>query len=183
MYELIALLRVIAVDVALSLDNAVLISAVAQDVPEAERQKVKLMGIGGAVLARVVLALFTSFFLKYTAFTFLGGAYLVWVAWSMWRHKEREGNAGSKSLFGPVLRIVIADVVMSMDNILAVAHSARGHNTIMVFGIALSIVLMFAATGLISAGLKRWPWTFQLAVMVVAITGAHMLWSGAFTRV
>lgn len=183
MNELFALIAVVLVDVALSLDNAVLISAVAEDVPEQQRSRVKLYGIIGAVIARIVFALAAAWFLKFTAFTLLGGVYLVKVAWDMYRHKQETGSAGSKNLFGPVLRIIVADIVMSLDNILAVAHNAREHSAVMIFGIVLSIGLMFLATNLVSLVLKRWPQSYYAAVAIVALTGIHMVWHGAFTLV
>jgi YjbE family integral membrane protein len=181
--ELFALIAVVLVDVALSLDNAVLISAVAEDVPEQQRSRVKLYGIVGAVVARIGFALVASWLLKFTFFTLLGGIYLVKVAWDMYRHKQESGSAGSKNFFGPVARIVIADIVMSMDNILAVAHNAREHSVIMAIGIILSIGLMFLATNLVSLVLKRWPKSYYACVAIVAATGLHMVWHGAFTLV
>jgi YjbE family integral membrane protein len=183
MNELLALIAVVAVDVALSLDNAVLISAVAEDVPEQQRSRVKLYGIAGAVVARIVFALAASWILKLAFATALGGAYLVKVAWDMWRKKEQGGSAGSKDWFGPVARIIVADVVMSMDNVLAVAHNARQHSVIMCFGIVLSIVLMFLATNLVSLVLKRWPKSYYVACCIVAATGLHMVWHGALAQV
>ena len=183
MNELFALIAVVLVDVALSLDNAVLISAVAEDVPEQQRSRVKLYGIIGAVIARIVFALMASWLLRFTFFTLLGGVYLVKVAWDMYRHKAETSNEDRSNFFGPVLRIVAADIVMSLDNILAVAHNARQHTAIMVFGIVLSIALMFLATTLVSAALKRWPKSYYLACLIVALTGIHMVWHGAFTLV
>jgi YjbE family integral membrane protein len=181
--EFLALIAVILVDVALSLDNAVLISAVAEDVPEEQRSRVKLYGIVGAVIARIGCAFAAQLFLQYALFAVLGGAYLVKVAWDMLRHKQESDAPRKRDMFGPVMRIIIADVLMSFDNILAVAHSASGHRGIMAFGIALSIGLMFLATTLVSAALKRWPRSFYLAVTIVALTGVHMVWHGAFTLV
>jgi YjbE family integral membrane protein len=183
MNELLALIAVVMVDVALSLDNAVLISAVAEDVPEQQRSRVKLYGIAGAVVARIVFALAASWFLKFTAFTLLGGVYLVKVAWDMWRKKEGDGSVGGRDWFGPVARIIVADVIMSMDNILAVAHNARQHSAIMCFGIVLSIVLMFLATNVVSLVLKRYPRSYYAACAIVAATGLHMVWHGAFALV
>jgi len=183
MNELFALIAVILVDVALSLDNAVMISVVAESVPEEQRSRAKLYGIGGAVVARLLFALVASWLLKFTLFTLAGGAYLVKVAWDMRHRNEPKSDGAPSSLFGPVVRIMLADVVMSLDNVLAVAHNAREHTAIMLFGLVLSITLMFFATKLISLMIEREPRLYYLAVGIVALTGVHMVWHGAFTLV
>jgi len=183
MFELLQLIWIVLVDAALSLDNALLISTVANDVKEEDRDKVKLYGIAGAVIARLVLAFFAGFLLKFTAFTLVGGAYLVWVAWNMWRKHDRKQELGGAGFFGPIAQVIIADVMMSGDNVLAIAHTARGNGWLMVFGIVLSIALMFVATKWISLALEKWPRLFYGACGIVAATGLHMVWAGAFTRV
>jgi YjbE family integral membrane protein len=189
MYAILQLAWIVLIDAALSLDNAVVISTVANEVPEEKREQVKTYGILGAVVARIFFAFCAGWLLRYTAFTLAGGVYLVWVAYSMWRkHEKKEADAPAKkgwwdNMFGPVAQVIIADVMMSGDNILAIAHTARGNGWLMAFGIVLSIGLMFAATKFVSWLLETYPKTFYAACGVVAITGVHMVWIGAFTKV
>jgi YjbE family integral membrane protein len=189
MFAILQLAWIVLIDAALSLDNAVLISTVANEVPEEQREQVKLYGILGAVIARIALAFCAGWLLQYTAFTLVGGAYLVYVAWHMWKkHEKKDAETAEKkgwwdSMFGPVAQVIIADVMMSGDNILAIAHTARGNGWLMAFGIVLSIGLMFVATKLVSWLLETYPKAFYGACGIVAATGVHMVWVGAFTRV
>jgi len=200
MFELFQLAWIVLVDAALSFDNAILISARANALPEAERETAKVYGILGAVVARIVFAFFGTWLLRYAAFTVVGGLYLLWVSWDMLRkHGQPEAEAPKwwEKMFGPVPQIILADVMMSGDNVLAIAHTARGNLWLMVFGIVLSIGLMFYAARWVSRviawepvvlgwkpELFGWrPQMFHLAVLVVALTGANMTWIGFWTKV
>lgn len=186
MFQLFQLVWIVLVDAALSLDNAVLICGVAKNVPEAERDRVKVFGVLGAVVARIAFAFLGAWLLRYAAFTLIGGGYLLFVAWNMWRkhgESEKTDKKWWEHMFGPIPQIIVADVMMSGDNVLAIAHTARGNVWLMTFGIVLSIALMFFAMRWIAVALERFKWAFPAACGIVAATGAHMVWIGIFTRV
>jgi YjbE family integral membrane protein len=182
--ELVALGWVVLIDLALSMDNAAVISLTAQQVPEDKRMEVQYLGIAAAVVFRVLFALLAAVFMRHAVFTLLGGMYLVIVCYRMVRDRNKPPEASSLfGLLGPIAQIVLADLTMSMDNVIAVGAVARNHPGMIVFGIMLSVALMTLATELFSYSMKRWPNTYYLAVGAVALTAGKMLTEGLFARV
>lgn len=176
---------VVLIDLALSLDNAALISLTARGVSEESRWLVQYTGVFFAVLFRIAFALIAAVFLRYAAFTAVGGLYLLWVCWRMVRDRDAPVATVSLgwSLLGPVMQIVTADLMMSADNVIAVGAIARNNPAALVFGLMLSVSLMMLATELFSRVLRRWPETFYAAVGCVLLTAARMLWESGFARV
>lgn len=181
-----ALIQVVAIDVALAGDNALVVGMAAAALPVALRRRAIVIGIAVAALTRVAFALFTLQLLKVVGLLFAGGLLLLWVSWKLWREirfaeaeDEQSGAAcGDKSFFAAVLQIVIADVSMSLDNVLAVAGAARDNEMVMVIGLGLSVALMGVAANAVAALLKRHHWIAYVGLLIIFYVALRMIWDG-----
>ncbi|MCC7320296.1 MAG: TerC family protein [Rubellimicrobium sp.] len=192
---LTALGQVIMIDLVLAGDNAVVIGLAAAGLPKDQRKKAILIGIGAATVLRILFALITTTLLGIKGLLLAGGVLLLWVCWKMFRelmagphddHEHEPGHATAaradgtfpprKSLREAALQIVIADVSMSLDNVLAVAGAAHEHPTVLVIGLVLSVALMGVAATFIARLLNRhrWiAWVGLLLILYVAVTMIH----------
>jgi len=181
---LIALGQVLMIDIVLAGDNAVVIGMAASRVPSALRKKVIFWGLVAAVALRVVLAVLAVSLMKVIGLTLAGGILLLWVCWRFWRdvscHKPHETAevAATASLRRAITQIVLADVSMSLDNVLAVAGAARDHLDVLVLGLMLSVGLMGAAANVIARLLERYRWIIYLGLAVVLYVALSMIWHG-----
>ncbi|MDN5925914.1 MAG: TerC family protein [Hyphomicrobiales bacterium] len=193
-----ALLQVILVNLVLSGDNAVAIGMAAAGLPGPQRNKAILVGIVAATVLRLGFAVIAAQMLEMTGLPFLGGLLLLWVCWKMWKDLRGEAEASelavvgvgssdasiansrpAKTLGQATLQIIVADVSMSLDNVLAVAGAAREHPAILVFGLLLSIVLMAVAASLISSLLNRYRWIGYVGLVVILYVAFQLIWQGA----
>jgi YjbE family integral membrane protein len=186
------LIQVILIDLALAADNAVAVGLAASLLPPQQRQRAIAIGIGLALVLRVIFALITVQLLQIPGILLVGGLMLFWVAWKMWNDISHHGSmeeglaqadataaAPAKappSFWSALTTIVIADVSMSLDNVLAVAGVARHTPEIMAFGLVLSVVLMGVAAGLISSVINKFRWIAVVGVIVIVFAGARMVW-------
>jgi YjbE family integral membrane protein len=194
--ELAAILQVIFINVVLSGDNAIVVGMAAAGAPAAIRKKVIFYGISGAVVLRVILSLAAVEFLQVIGLLFAGGVLLLWVSWKLYR-EIREGaaeHAGSDALgelaeggaaiestksFGEAMwQIIVADISMSLDNVLAIAGAARDHPVIMAVGLVLSVALMGLAATLIARFLDRYRWLAWVGLLVIVYVAIRMIWDG-----
>jgi YjbE family integral membrane protein len=181
---LIALGQVLMIDIVLAGDNAVVIGMAAARVPPALRSKVILWGLVAAVGLRVALALIAVSLMKVIGLTLAGGILLLWVCWRFWRDishaKSHEAAqlAVNASLRRAIIQIVLADVSMSLDNVLAVAGAARDHLDVLVIGLLLSVGLMGAAANIIARLLERFRWISYLGLAIVLYVALSMIWHG-----
>ena len=192
-HELVALAQVVMIDVALAGDNAIVIGLAASRVSADRRARVIYWGIGGAVAVRLVFAVLATELLAIIGLTLAGGVLLLWVCWKMYRELRRGHVApaaasdatmpagrdtSNRGFRDAVTRIVVADVSMSLDNVLAVAGAAKGHMVILVLGLGLSIVLTAVAAGLVARLLARYPWITWLGLAVILYVALEMIWRG-----
>lgn len=197
-----ALLQVIMIDLVLAGDNAIVIGLAAAGLPADLRRKAILIGILAATVMRIGFALLTVQLLAIVGLLLMGGILLLWVCWKMWRelragHAEEElqsvealsnsdlnadgtiaKGAPRKTLRQAVIQIVIADVSMSLDNVLAVAGAAREHPSILVFGLILSIALMGLAASFIAKLLTRHRWIAYIGLAIILYVALDMIWRG-----
>ena len=193
-----ALLQVLMIDLVLAGDNAVAVGLAAGGLPEKDRKKAILWGLIAAVVLRIGFALITAQLLGIIGLLFAGGILLLWVCWKMWRemrdqaaHDEAEAARSldsdpsndvpvrqSKSFKSAFLQILIADVSMSLDNVLAVAGAAREHPAILVFGLLLSIGLMGVAATFIANLLHKHRWIGYIGLFIVLWVALNMMWEG-----
>ncbi|MGK6315960.1 TerC family protein [Neorhizobium sp. DT-125] len=188
-----ALLEVIAINLVLSGDNAIVIGLAAAGLPPALRKKAILFGISAATVLRIVFAAITSYLLGIVGLQLLGGLLLAWVCWKMWSElREGEGNADhagaaevsentpQKTFFQAATQIVVADVSMSLDNVLAVAGAAQEHSTVLIIGLVISIALMGVAANFVAKLLARFRWVAYLGLAVIVYVAATMIYHGLF---
>jgi YjbE family integral membrane protein len=181
---LAALAQVLMIDVMLAGDNAVVIGMAAARVPPAIRAKVIFAGLAAAVLFRLGMAVIAVRLLGIIGLTLAGGVLLLWVAWRFWRdlsrHHPNQVKMDAKGSLGrAIFQIVLADISMSLDNVLAVAGAAREHLDVLAIGLLLSVALMGAAAGLIARLLDRFRWISYLGLAVVIYVALSMIWSGS----
>lgn len=186
-----ALVQVIMIDLVLAGDNAVVIGLAAAGLPPQQRSRAILVGIIAATVLRIAFAAVAIELLEIVGLLLAGGILLLWVCWKMWRelrgpgHKETEAalTAGESSLphktFAQAAwQIVVADISMSLDNVLAVAGAARDHPSALVFGLVLSIVLMGVAASFIARLLNRHRWIAYLGLAIILYVSFDMIWRG-----
>ena len=182
---LLALAQVMMIDIVLAGDNAVVIGLAAARVPPALRGKVILFGLAAAVLLRVALAAIAVKLMQIIGLTLAGGILLLWVSWRFWRdlcgaHAKCHAPVdATTSLRRAILQIVLADISMSLDNVLAVAGAARDHLDVLMIGLLLSVALMGAAANLIARLLERYRWISYLGLAIVVYVALSMIWSGS----
>ena len=185
------LMQVILVDLVLAGDNAIVIALVAASVPLSIRRRVIWIGIAGAALMRIGFALVTVQLLQIIGLLLAGGLLLLWVCWKLWRelaqHKQAkdqengnsESSGKSKSTVSAIWQIILADVSMSLDNVLAVAGIARGDSLILIIGLALSVALMAFAATLVARLLEKHRWIAYAGLAIILYVALSMIWSGA----
>lgn len=189
--QLYAFAAVVMIDLVLAGDNAVVVGMAASGLPRDQQRRVIIIGIVLAMLFRVMFAVVAVQLLEIIGLLLAGGLLLLWVAWKMWREMhppaavvrqraEQEGRGvAAKTQGTAIVQIVIADLSMSLDNVLAVAGAARDHMAMLVFGLVLSIALMGAAASLIAGYLERYPWLNYLGLGIITLVAATMIWEGA----
>jgi YjbE family integral membrane protein len=180
-----AFLQVVLIDVSLSGDNAIIIAMAAAGLPRPQRRQAITMGIGAAIAMRVVFAVLTVYMLDVPGLVFVGGLLLAWVCWKMWRELRASHDAAvqhlapeTKTLWEAVAQITIADVSMSLDNVLAVAGAARDHVYVMAAGLLISIVCMAVAANVIVTLLRRWPWLSYAGLALIVYISGRMIVEG-----
>jgi YjbE family integral membrane protein len=192
---LTALFQVILIDLVLAGDNAIVIGLAAAGLPQKQRTKAILIGIGAATLLRILFAGLTTQLLQIVGLLLAGGILLLWVCWKMWRelrapaHAEMAvadgvpmtaevGDMPRKTLAQATWQIIVADVSMSLDNVLAVAGAAREHPWVLVFGLALSIAMMGVAASFIARLLQNHRWIAYVGLVVILYVAGDMIYRG-----
>ena len=191
--QLVTLGQVIAIDLVLAGDNAIVVGMAAAGVPKEQRRKVILAGIGAAIMLRIFFALITTQLLAVIGLTLAGGILLLWVCWKMF-HELREqasdevtpdealeaGNLPEKAkpMSTAIWQIVVADVSMSLDNVLAVAGAAQEHPYILAIGLLLSVAMMGTAANLIAHVLHRHRWIGWIGLLIITYVAISMIWRG-----
>jgi YjbE family integral membrane protein len=198
-----ALFQVVMIDLALAGDNAIVVGMAAAGLPERQRTRAILFGMAGATVLLILFATITTQLLKLVGLLFAGGVLLLWVCWKMWRElrasaaEEQEdaaealsgfdinadgtiaGHAPRKTLAQAAGQIIIADLSMSLDNVLAVAGAAREHPVVLIFGLTLSIFLMGVAARYIADLSNRYRWIAYLGLVVILYVALGMVYRGA----
>jgi YjbE family integral membrane protein len=185
-FDLLTFGQIVLIDLTLSGDNAIIIGLAAAGLPPEQRRRAIAFGILGATLLRILFASMTYALLEIVGLTLAGGILLLWVTHKMWRETRAQANTDAdadsaehpKTLRGAIISILVADVSMSLDNVLAVAGAAHGYPGMLMFGLALSIALMALAANFVASLLERHRWLAYLGVAVVAYVALDMIWRG-----
>ena len=185
--------QVLMIDIMLAGDNAIVVGALAAGLPPEQRRKVILIGIIAALVLRIAFALVVTQLMQIVGLTFAGGLLLLWVSWKMWRElqhsgqshgsPEVEGDEGSglkpaKSFAAAAWAVAVADVSMSLDNVLAVAGAAREHPGILIIGLLLAVALMGVAANILAKYIERYRWIAWVGLLVIVYVAGKMIYEG-----
>lgn len=188
-----AFLQVLMIDLVLAGDNAIVVGALAAGLPAEQRKKVILIGVAAALVLRIFFALIVTQLLQIIGLILIGGLLLLWVAWKMWRELRHMGeSAGSpevegdehsglrpaKSFAGAAWAVAVADVSMSLDNVLAVAGAARDHPGILIVGLVFAVALMGLAANIIARYIERYRWIAYIGLAVILWVAVKMIYDG-----
>ncbi len=188
-----AFLQVLMIDLVLAGDNAIVVGALAAGLPPDQRRKVIIIGVLAALVLRIGFALIVTQLLQVVGLILAGGLLLLWVAWKMWRELRHEGESvGSdeiqgdehsglrpaKSFAGAVWAVAVADVSMSLDNVLAVAWAAHDHPGILIVGLIFAVALMGLAANIIAKYIERYRWVAYVGLLVIVWVAGKMIWEG-----
>ncbi len=185
-HDLTALVQVVLIDIVLAGDNAVVVGLAVAGLQPGQKRPAIILGIAAATAIRVALGTIALELLAVIGLLLAGGLLLLWVCWRMFRElrRHRSGGAGSvsprKTLPQAMLQIVLADLSMSLDNVLAVAGAAYGSPWVLATGLVLSVVLMGIAANLLANLLERQRWIAWAGLLIVLYVALHMIWEGAF---
>lgn len=191
-----AFLQVLMIDIVLAGDNAIVVGALAAGLPADQRKKVIAIGVIAALVLRVVFALMVTWLLGIVGLVLAGGVLLLWVAWRMYRDikghtpaespgspevqgDEHSGITASKSFAAAAWSVAVADVSMSLDNVLAVAGAARDHPGILIVGLVVAVALMGIAANIIAKYIERYRWIGWVGLVVIVYVAFKMIWEGA----
>ena len=177
--QIIIFFQIVFIDLVLAGDNAIIIGMVASQFPIDQRKKIIFWGIAAAIILRIVFTLITAYLLQITGLRLIGGILLLYICYRLYadviknnNQKNKDVKVDNSSFFKAITTVIIADVTMSLDNVLGVAGAARDHYFLLIFGLMLSIVLMATAATLISGWIKKYgwiAWVGLLAILAVAI--------------
>ena len=188
-----AFAQVLMIDLVLAGDNAIVVGALAAGLPAEQRRRVIMLGVIAALVLRIGFALIVTQLLQVVGLILAGGLLLLWVAWRMWRELRHSGESpGSaeiegdehsglhpaKSFAAAAWAVAIADVSMSLDNVLAVAGAAREHPGILIVGLVFAVALMGVAANLIARTIERYRWIAYLGLLVILWVAGKMIWDG-----
>ena len=188
-----AFIQVLLIDLVLAGDNAIVVGALAAGLPPKDRQRVIMIGIVAALVLRIAFALVVTQLLQIIGLVLAGGLLLLWVAWKMYRElhpapaavpvddpetPQIEGPPATKSFASAAWAVAMADVSMSLDNVLAVAGAARDHPGILIVGLILSVALMGVAANIIAKYIERYRWIAYVGLLVILYVAGKMIWDG-----
>lgn len=188
-----AFLQVLMIDLVLAGDNAIVVGALAAGLTPDQRRKVIMIGVLAALVLRIAFALVVTQLLQIIGLILVGGLLLLWVAWKMWRELRHEGESGgsdeilgdehsglrpAKSFGAAVWAVAVADVSMSLDNVLAVAGAARDHPGILIVGLVFAVILMGVAANLIARYIERYRWIGYVGLLVILYVAVKMIYDG-----
>lgn len=180
--------QVVLIDIMLAADNAIVVGALAAGLPAAMRRKVIMIGVIAALVLRVAFALVVSQLMQIVGLVFAGGLLLIWVAWKMWRELREDrsddepdstiAKVAPRSFAGAAWAVAVADVSMSIDNVLAVAGAARDHPGILTVGLILSVALMGIAANVLARVIETYRWLAYVGLLVILWVAGKMIWEG-----
>ena len=181
--QLTILTQIILIDLVLAGDKAIIIGMVASKFPLEQRKKIIFWGIGGAVILRIILTLFTAYLLQITGLRLLGGLLLLYIVYKLYvdviKGTDHEDNikVDNSSFLKAIWTILLADFTMSLDNVLGVAGAAGDHYSLLVFGLILSIILMATAETLISGWIKKYKWIAWAGLFAILIVAIELIYT------
>ena len=181
--QLIILVEILLIDLVLAGDNAIIIGMVASKFQDSNRKKIIFWGIGGAVVLRIIFTFITAYLLQISGLRLVGGILLLYICYKLYRDviqnktEEKKIEVDDSSLKKAIFTVILADVTMSLDNVLGVAGAAGHHYHLLVFGLVLSIVLMAVAANLISGWIKKYKWIAWLGLLAILAVAIDLIYT------
>ena len=182
--QIIIFFQIVFIDLVLAGDNAIVIGMVASQFPTEQRKKIIFFGIGGAVILRIIFTLITAYLLQITGLRLIGGILLLYICYKLYVDVVKNNSEDNKDIkvdnsnfLKAMTTIIIADVTMSLDNVLGVAGAARDHYLLLIFGLALSIALMATAAALISDWIKKYKWIAWLGLLAILAVAIDLIYT------
>ena len=181
--QLVILGQIIFIDLVLAGDNAIIIGMVASKFPIEQRKKVIFWGIGGAIILRIILTLLTAYLLQITGLRLIGGLLLLYIVYKLYTDviKGQSGDEDVKvdnsSFMKAIWTVLLADFTMSLDNVLGVAGAAGDHYILLIFGLALSIILMATAANLISSWINEYKWIAWIGLIAILVVAIELIYT------
>ena len=182
--QILIFFQIVFIDLVLAGDNAIIIGMVASQFPTEQRKKIIFWGIGAAIILRIIFTLLTAYLLQITGLRLIGGLLLLYICYKLYDDviKDKESNqkkleVDKSSFLKAITTVVIADVTMSLDNVLGVAGAARDHYLLLIFGLVLSIILMATAATLISKWIKKYRWIGWIGLIAILIVAIELIYT------
>ena len=182
--QVLIFFQIVFIDLVLAGDNAIIIGMVASQFPVDQRKKIIFWGIGAAIILRIIFTLITAYLLQITGLRLIGGLLLLYICYKLYVDvvKDKSGNENkikvdNSSFIKAITTVIIADVTMSLDNVLGVAGAAKDHYLLLVFGLVLSIILMATAATLISNWIKKYKWIAWLGLIAILIVAIDLIYT------
>ena len=181
--QVLIFFQIIFIDLVLAGDNAIIIGMVASQFPPEQRKKIIFWGIGAAVILRILFTLITAYLLQISGLRLIGGILLLYICYKLYvdvvkqSEKKESVKIDNSSFMKAITTVILADITMSLDNVLGVAGAARDHYYLLVFGLALSIILMATAATLISGWIKKYKWIAWVGLLAVLIVAIELIYT------
>ena len=181
--QILIFFQIIFIDLVLAGDNAIIIGMVASQFPAEQRKKIIFWGIGAAVILRILFTLITAYLLQISGLRLIGGILLLYICYKLYvdvvkqSEKKESVKIDNSSFMKAITTVILADITMSLDNVLGVAGAAKDHYYLLVFGLALSIVLMATAATLISGWIKKYKWIAWVGLLAVLIVAIELIYT------
>ena len=182
--QIIIFFQIVLIDLVLAGDNAIVIGMVASQFPTEQRKKIIFFGIGGAVILRIIFTLITAYLLQITGLRLIGGILLLYICYKLYVDVVKNNSEDNKDIkvdnsnfLKAMTTIIIADVTMSLDNVLGVAGAARDHYLLLIFGLALSIALMATTATLISGWIQKYRWISWLGLLAILVVAIDLIYT------
>ena len=182
--QIIIFFQIVFIDLVLAGDNAIIIGMVASQFDQKLRKKIIFWGIGAAIVLRIIFTLITAYLLQINGLKFIGGLLLLYIAYKLYKDviknetlSNKKINANKSSFFKAIITVILADVTMSLDNVLGVAGAAKDHYILLVFGLILSIILMATIANIISRWIKKYKWIGWLGLLAILVVAVELIYS------
>ena len=182
--QIIIFFQIVFIDLVLAGDNAIIIGMVASKFPLEQRKKIIFWGIGAAIILRIIFTLLTAYLLQITGLRLIGGILLLYICYKLYvdviknDSKDNEDvKVDDSSFFKAITTVILADITMSLDNVLGVACAARDNYTLLVFGLVLSIILMATAATLISKRIKKYRWIGWVGLFAILFVAIELIYT------
>ena len=182
--QIVIFFQIVFIDLVLAGDNAIIIGMVASQFPQDQRKKIIFWGIGGAVILRIILTLFTAYLLQITGLRLIGGVLLLYICYKLYIDVIKSSSESAKDIkvnnsnfFKAIWTVLLADFTMSLDNVLGVAGAAKDHYDLLIFGLVLSIILMATAATLISGWIKKYSWIAWLGLIAILAVAFELIYT------